>query len=64
MNNKDIQIFNWIVSIIDTCYLQFHFEAIDNLIALYYERQKDDYRRDELEAIKLKKWNEIHNVII
>ena len=36
--NKDV--FEWIVKIIDTCNNDFHFEGVDNLINLYYEKEK------------------------
>lgn len=62
MANND-HIYEWLVRVIDTCYHDFHFEAIDNLIALYYEREKDQAKKDELELLRAKKWNEIHMIL-
>lgn len=62
MDNRD-HIYDWIVRVIDTCYHDFHFEAIDNLIKLYHEREKDEAKKTELELIREKKWNEIHMIL-
>lgn len=56
-------LFGWVAKIIDTCCHDFHFECIDKLIELYYEREKDEAKRDELELMKVRKWNEIHVIL-
>lgn len=63
MENRNSNLFEWISKIIDTCYYDVHFEAVDRLIALYFEREKDDDKRDELELLKVQKWNEIHMIL-
>lgn len=62
MENKD-HIYEWIVKVIDTCYHDFHFEALDNLINLYYDRVKDEVKKNELEMLRAQKWNEIHMIL-
>lgn len=63
MENRELNIFEWISKIIETCNQDFHFEAVDRLISLYYEREKDTVKRDELEMLKIQKWNLIHNIL-
>lgn len=55
--------FNWVAKIIDTCNNDFHFEAIDNLILLYFKKFKDENLKTELELLRAKKWNEIHVIL-
>jgi len=57
-------IYEWITRIIETCNNDFHFEAIDRLIELFYEKYQDEKRKIELEQLRTKKWNEIHNILI
>ena len=63
MSNNE-SIYEWIAKIIDTCNNEFHFQAVDKLISLYYEREKDEEKVLELEFKKARKWNEMHNIII
>ena len=63
MENRNSNLFEWISKIIDTCHHDVHFEAVDRLIALYFEREKDDAKKDELELLKVQKWNDIHMII-
>lgn len=56
-------IFDWIFRIIQTCNHDFHFEAVDNLINLYYERSKDEGKTLELKILRQHKWNEIHDIL-
>ena len=48
MENRNSNLFEWISKIIDTCYHDFHFEAVDRLISLYFEREKNDEKRDPI----------------
>ena len=57
-------IYDWIIRIIDTCNNDFHFEAVDKLIELFYEKCQDEKRKIELEQLITKKWNEIHSILI
>jgi len=57
---KERDLFKWISTIIDTCYHDFHFEAVDNLIKLYDEKVKDADKTLELQLLRTRKWNEIH----
>ena len=61
MNKDD---FEWIVKIIDTCNNDFHFEGVDNLINLYYEKEKNEDLKIELQLLRNKKWNEIHDILM
>jgi len=56
-------IYDWIVRIIETCTNNFHFEAVDRLIELFYEKYQDEKRKIELEHLRTIKWNEIHNTL-
>jgi hypothetical protein len=56
--------FNWISNIINTCNNDFHFEAVDKLIELFYIKFLDGEMRTELDAQRQVKWNEIHDILI
>ena len=56
-------IYDWVAKIISTCTNDFHFEAVDRLLELYYEREKDDLKVTELRMLKKIKWDEIHNIL-
>ena len=56
-------IYDWVAKIISTCTHDFHFEAVDKLIDLYYEREKDEAKQTELKMLKKIKWDEIHNIL-
>jgi hypothetical protein len=60
---KEKDLFEWISKIIDTCRHDFQFEAVDNLIKLFYDRVKDEAKKTELEHLRIKKWNEIHYIL-
>jgi len=57
------QLFNWIAKIIETCTHDFHFEGVDNLINLFYEREQDENLKTELQLLRNSKWNEIHFIL-
>ena len=60
---KNYEKFIWISKIIETCNNYFHFMAVDKLIELYYESEKDDFLRDDLIIARNNKWNQIHNIL-
>lgn len=64
MQLKDNALANWIIQIIDSCNNDFHFDAVDRLIELFYEREKNEDLKIELMLLKQKKWNEIHNILM
>lgn len=64
MELKDNALANWIIQIIDSCNNDFHFDAVDRLIELFYEREKNEALKVELMLLKQKKWNEIHNILM
>lgn len=57
-------IYNWILRIIETCNNTFHFEAVDKLIDLFYDKYKDEKLTEDLKLRRTRMWNEIHNVIV
>lgn len=57
------QLFDWISVIISSCTDDFHFEAVDKLIDLFYERTKDEKITTELRLKRALKWNEIHAIV-
>jgi hypothetical protein len=57
-------IYEWISTIIQTCNNDFHFEAVDKLIELFYQKHLDGELRTELNHLRQQKWNEIHNILI
>lgn len=57
------QTVQWISTIIDSCTDDFHFEAVDKLIELYYEKDKTPEPNDQLKLKRAKKWNEIHAIL-
>ena len=54
---------NWVMKIIDSCNDDFQFEAVDRLIALHYERFKNEEEFLELSVTRARKWNDIHGII-
>ena len=56
-------IYEWIVKIIQTCNNNFHFEAVDKLIELFYEKENDEELKVQLQILRQQKWNEIHNIL-
>lgn len=63
MEKRTENIYDWICRIIDTCCHDFHFEAVDRLIDLYFEREKNDVKRTELMMRKQQKWDDIHYIL-
>ena len=63
MEKRVESIYDWVCRIIDTCSNDFHFEAVDRLIELFYEREKDEGKKLELEIRKKDKWNQIHFIL-
>lgn len=60
MNKESIDRFQWIKKIIDSSTNQFHLEGAKRLIELLYELDKDEKQKDELELLRIQKWNDIH----
>ena len=60
--NTDV-VFEWLCKVIDTCYHDFHFDSVDNLINLYYERTKNEGNRITLQLLRTQKWNDIHHIL-
>jgi len=63
MDNRSKDMFDWVARIIDTCNNDFHFEAIDNLIDIYFKNFGDETLKLDLELLRVKKWNEIHVIL-
>jgi hypothetical protein len=61
--DKAKDMFEWVAKIIDTCYHDFHFEAIDNLIAIHFKNYRNEKLKLDLELLREKKWNEIHVIL-
>jgi hypothetical protein len=59
-----IEVYDWIVKIINTCTDDFHFDCVDKLIDLFYVRFGDADKRDDLIMIRSKKWNETHAILM
>jgi hypothetical protein len=57
------ELFEWVAKIIDTCTNDFHFAAIDKLIELFYEVEKNESQKDELTFLREQKWNKIHGIL-
>ena len=57
-------IYEWIKKIIETCNNTFHFEGVDRLIELYYEKYQDETSKDTLQILRQSKWNQIHDILI
>ena len=62
MQNND-SIYDWVARIIATSTNPFHFDAVDKLIDLYYEREKDEDKHVDLLLLKKSRWEEIHNIL-
>ncbi len=58
-----IDIFDWIKNIINSCTDTFHFEGVDRLIDLYYEKEKHMESFMELKKLRDDKWNEVHTIL-
>jgi len=59
-----IEVYDWIVKIINTCTDDFHFICVDKLIDLFYVRFGDEDKRDDLIMIRSQKWNETHAILM
>lgn len=57
------EIYTWIIKIISTCKNDFHFEAVDKLIDLFYDKYKQEEMTDELKLQRNRRWNEIHTIL-
>lgn len=60
---KNDELFEWLCKVIETCYHDFHFEAVDNLINLYYDRTKNEQNKITLQQLRITKWNDIHLIL-
>ena len=58
------QIQDWIKKIIESSNNTFHFEAVDRLIILFYEKYLDGSMRTDLQEKREKKWNQVHDILI
>jgi hypothetical protein len=66
MNKESIESidrFEWICKIIESSTNQFHLEGAKRLIELLYELDKDEKQKDELELLRIQKWNDIHRIL-
>ena len=61
---EKLEIYDWIKKIIGSSNNTFHFEAVDRLIILFYEKYLDGALRTELQEQREKKWNEVHDILI
>ena len=57
-------IYEWIKKIIETCNNTFHFEGVDRLIELYFEKFQDESSADTLKLLRQNKWNQIHDILV
>lgn len=55
--------FEWIERIIESCYNDFHIEAVDKLIELYFQRTKNEKNYNYLQIMRWVKYNEIHFIL-
>lgn len=58
------QIQDWIKKIIESSNNTFHFEAVDRLIILFYEKYLDGSMRTDLQEKRETKWNQVHDILI
>ena len=64
MNKEEsIDRFQWISKIIESSTNQFHLEGAKRLIDLLFELDKDEKQRDDLELLRIQKWNDIHRIL-
>ena len=56
-------IYEWISKIIQSANNDFHFEAVDKLIELFFEKFQDEDLKLQLEIQRTNRWNEIHNIL-
>jgi predicted HTH domain antitoxin len=63
MNKESIDRFQWISKIIESSTNQFHLEGAKRLIELLFELDKDEKQRDDLELLRIQKWNDIHRIL-
>ena len=64
MNKEEsIDRFQLISKIIESSTNQFHLEGAKRLIELLFELDKDEKQRDDLELLRIQKWNDIHRIL-
>ena len=56
--------FEWISNIISTSTTDFHFEATEKLIDMYYETDKDEAKTHELRVLLINQYNSIFERIV
>jgi len=61
---EKLEIYDWIIKIIESSNNTFHFEAVDRLIVLFYEKFLDSELRVDLQEKREKKWNKVHDILI
>jgi hypothetical protein len=61
MDKKEI--YEWLEKVIKTCSNDFHFEGIDRLIELFYDKFKDEAMTNELKLLRMQVWNDIHLIL-
>lgn len=61
---EKLEIYDWIKKIIESSNNTFHFEAVDRLIVLFYEKYLDGDLRTDLQQKRENKWNEVHNILL
>ena len=55
--------YNWIQNIIDSCNNTFHFEGVDNLIALFDKYYNDADLLVCLKQMRNEHFNNVHNIL-
>jgi hypothetical protein len=62
MKTDSDTIYDWVVRIIDTCNNDFHFESVDKLIELYYNKTKDESRYIDLQLLRHSRYKDVHSI--
>ena len=56
---EKLEVYDWIRKIISTCSTEFHFIAVDKIIALFYEKYLDGQLRTELTKMRDETYSKI-----
>jgi hypothetical protein len=63
MKSDNDTTFDWIVRIIETSTNPFHFECVDKLIELYFQKTNNDNNKKELELLRWLRYNDTQTIL-
>ena len=63
MKSDNDTTYDWIVRIIETCTNQFHFDCVDKLIELYFQKTNNEVNKLELQFLRWMRYKDTQNTL-